>query len=137
MALVIAGMALVAACFVALAVTDRASVREARPGLRAASVAVWLLVVVVGWAVFAWFAVSAPGGLDGAWHWARSQSLPMQVAMWALLLPWMLALWISQAEWAGWVRWTLIVVLAAVTVIASVSSRRGSARDVEDLGPRP
>ena len=135
MALVLAGMVLVAACFVALAATDRASVRESRPGLRTASVAVWLVVVVVGWAVFAWFAVAAPGGLDGAWHWVRSQSLPMQIAMWALLLPWMLALWISQTEWVEWVRWTLIAVLAALTVIASVSSaRRGGARDTEDLG---
>lgn len=125
---VVVGMVAVAVCFGALALTDSKQVRESQPALRTVVVAAWMLVVVAGWGFVACVAFVAPGGLDGAWHWVRSQSVLLQVAMWALLLPWMAAVWISQTSWPEWLRWGLVAVLGVASILLSFSGSRRSQR---------
>ena len=119
--LIVVCMLVVIAAFFALAVTERRSVAESRPGLRRAALIVWLVIVVVGWAVFGYLAFVAPGGLDAAWEWVRDQTLLYQIAMWLFLLPWMGALWISQTGWAEWLRVALIAGVALLTFVLALT----------------
>ena len=118
----VVGMVVVVACFVALAVTGRPAENGGPNPARRVVVAVWLAVVVAGWLAFAYTAVASPGGLDAAWEWVRGQSTIAQVAMWLLLLPYLIGLWLSQTSLAPWLRVALIVGLAVGTVVLSAQS---------------
>lgn len=94
-ALLIATMVLVVFGFLALAMTDSAKVRATMPNARRVAVALWWVILIAGWGVFAWLALAAPGGLSAASAWVAAQPVLMRVAMWLFLLPWTaaLALW--------------------------------------------
>lgn len=119
MALVIAGIVVVLVSFVAVAVTSYASIRVDHPRAERGAAALWMVVVVTGWLVFGYVAYTMPDGMDAMWQWAREQSGALQILMWLLLLPWVIALWIWQLPWAQWMRVALIVGLAVVTVLMS------------------
>jgi hypothetical protein len=120
MGLVVAGMVAVVLSFVALAATDAQSVRRSYPGLRLFVRLAWLLVILLGWGVLAYLAWGTPGGLDAAWTWVQDQSLVARIAMWLLLLPWMGALWVSQTSLAEWIKTTLVLGIAVLTVAAAL-----------------
>lgn len=80
----------------------------------------WAAFVVIGWAVFFYLMLTTPGGLDGMWSAVRSLPFLVQLAMWALLLPWMIALWIGQTAWPAWIRILLVAGLVWVTLVMSV-----------------
>ncbi len=119
--LLFAGMALVVAGFLALAVTDAPVRRAAHPGWRRGAVVVWLLIVAAGWAVFGYLAVALPGGLETAWRWVSAQPGAMRAAMWAFLLPWTGALWIAGRPWSDTLTTVLVIGLAALTFGLGVS----------------
>ncbi len=110
-ALLILAMVFVVAGFTALAVSGTAANLEAHPRLRWAAIGFWWVVLLGGWACFAYL-TTLPGGLDAAWAWTRAQPLVMQAAMWLLLLPWMVGLAIWQLGWPPTVRAVAIVVMA-------------------------
>ena len=64
--------------------------------------------IVIGWLVFAYLAFATPGGLPAAWASVRALPLVVQLLMWLLFLPWMIALWIYQTSWPLWL-WILLV----------------------------
>lgn len=113
--LLIASMVVVTIGFAALALTDSARARAARPGLRRAAVALWWVILVVGWGVFAWLALGTAGGLDVAAEWFADQSFAMRVGMWALLLPWTAALALWGTGLAEFVRVAGVVAIAVLT----------------------
>lgn len=80
----------------------------------------WVLVLLAGWVVFLYLAVGTFDGLPGAWAWVRGQPVLLQIAMWVFLLPYMVALWIGQLDWALWVRVVLIAFIA-LSVLGSSS----------------
>ena len=117
-------MALVAVAFCGLAATDRPSARRSRPALRRFIEIFWLFVVVGGWVAFAYFALVTPGGLDKAWLSVQAEGIAVRVLMWLLLLPWMIALRLSQLSWPEWLEAASIIGLAIVTLLLSWRTRR-------------
>jgi len=56
-----------------------------------------------------------PSRLADAWVWVRSLPLIVQVVLWLLLLPWMLALWVCSMPWALGVRMAIVIALLVVS----------------------
>jgi hypothetical protein len=57
---------------------------------------------------FAYYLFSNPTVLADIWAWVRQLPLLVQLVMWLLLLPWMLALWIWTQPWALAIRLVLV-----------------------------
>jgi hypothetical protein len=131
MALVVAGMSVVAASFALMAVADTESMRASRPRLKRTADLVWLTVTIAGWVAVGYLALGTTGGLDAAWEWFAAQALVLRIAMWLLLLPWVGALWISQTSLAEWLQTTLIVGLAVLTIGIAISRAVRSASATE------
>ncbi len=93
---------------------------DKKPGGSTLQLLAWAIFIVAGWGVFAYLLLVASGGLTAAWEWVRSLPLLIQLVMWLLLLPWMLALWISQTPWAPAVRIILIAGIALATFWISI-----------------
>lgn len=118
--LLIAAMVAVVVGFAALAATDSQAVRESRPRARLIAVLAWWAILVAGWLAFAYVALVMPGGLDAAWEWTRAQPVWMQWALWLFLLPWMLALWVSQRGWSPFVSAAAIIGIAALWFVLAL-----------------
>ncbi len=64
---------------------------------------------------FAYYLISDPSRLTDAWLWIRSLPLVVQLVLWLLLLPWMIALWVWSMPWALAIR---IVLVAGIVLFA-------------------
>lgn len=96
---------------VATATATTTAPAEARP-LTAGEVALNYLVFgmsTIASVAFAYYLISDPSRLNDAWAWIRGLPLAVQLAMWLLLLPWMLALWCWNMPWALGIRLVLVV----------------------------
>ena len=80
---------------------------------------VWFTTVLLGWFVFAYLAVAVPGGLSGVAVWISSLSPVLQVVMWLLLLPYMMAAWVWDSTWELWMRVAALGTLVALTLVLS------------------
>ncbi len=70
-------------------------------------------------AVFCYWMATDPGRLGEVWAWTRSLNIFVQMVIWLIFLPWMVALWSWVAPWAlplrlvlvfgvlGWTEWLL------------------------------
>lgn len=58
---------------------------------------------------FAYYLITNPGALDAVWTWVRALPLLVQLVLWLLLLPWMIALWVWVQPWALVIRLVLVV----------------------------
>lgn len=76
--------------------------------------------IVAGWLVMAYLAFFTASGLEGAWQFVRGLPIIVQVVLWLLLLPWMIALWIYQLGWPLWLRLLLIFGLIWATYFMAV-----------------
>ena len=81
---------------------------------------VFFVFVIAVWLAFGYAAVTSAGSLDALWTSIRALPLIVQLAMWALLLPWMIALWIWESGWAAWLRILLVLGLAWVTIMITL-----------------
>ena len=113
--LLLGSMVVVATGLLALVLTDSQKVRDEKPALRKAAVAMWLRILMVGWVMFALAPFAVPGGFDGEWAWIASQPTALRVAMWLLLLPWMLAVGLWQLPVPAVLRVAGIVGIAVLT----------------------
>lgn len=64
---------------------------------------------------FAYYLITDPTRLADLWTWVRALPLVVQIVLWLLCLPWMLALWVWNAPWALAVRLVLVVGLLVFT----------------------
>lgn len=64
------------------------------------------------WGAFIALAISSPETLNDLWSWAGDLWWPVQIAVWVLFLPWMIGLWVWQADWSFAARMAVIVVIA-------------------------
>jgi hypothetical protein len=72
-----------------------------------------LFIVMVGlWGAFIALAFASPESLSSIWSWTTELWWPLKVALWILLLPWMIGLVVWQAEWSFAARTAVILVLA-------------------------
>jgi hypothetical protein len=76
------------------------------------NVSIFALFAVL-WALFAWALVANQGGLDSLWEWSRSQHIIVQGAIWLLVLPLAIGLWIWESGWPLLVRLVLVVSIGA------------------------
>lgn len=66
-------------------------------------------------AMFAYFLLTEPTKLAEIYAWTRSLPILVQLVIWLLLLPWMIALWIWCTPWALPIRLVLVVAALAWT----------------------
>lgn len=78
------------------------------------------IFIVIGWLVIAYLAFLTPGGLQGAWEAVRNLNIIIQILMWLLFLPWMIALWIFNTGLPLWVRLLIILGLVWVTYFMAI-----------------
>lgn len=57
----------------------------------------------------AYYLFTDPTRLADAWSWIRALPVVVQLVLWALLLPWMLALWVFSTPWPFLVRFALVL----------------------------
>jgi hypothetical protein len=69
-------------------------------------------LVVTG--VFGYYLVAEPTRLVELWEWTRSLNILVQVIIWLLCLPWMIALWVWVSPLALPVRLVLVLAVLAV-----------------------
>jgi hypothetical protein len=124
--ILLGSMIVVATGLLALILTDSQKVRDEKPEYRKAAVAMWLRILMAGWVLFALLPFAVPGGFDAEWTWVASQPAAMRVAMWALLLPWMLA----GAAWQ--LALPPVIRVAAMFAIAALTFYLGS----QLIGPK-
>jgi hypothetical protein len=82
---------------------------SARSTLLVSSIVFGLSVVIT--VAFAYLMFADPARLTDAWLAVRSLPLAVQLVMWALLLPWMIALWVWSLPLALGVRIAVVAVL--------------------------
>jgi hypothetical protein len=58
---------------------------------------------------FAYYLFANPAVLNDAWAWIRQLPIIVQLVMWLLFLPWMIALWIWVQPWAVGIRFVLVL----------------------------
>lgn len=64
------------------------------------------------WIVFFVLMIFSPETLTDVWEWVQERNDALQVVLWLLTLPYMLALAIWESDWASWLRITLVVTIA-------------------------
>jgi len=64
---------------------------------------------LVATAAFSYYLVAEPGRLTEVWEWTRSLNILVQVVIWVVFLPWMLALWFWTMPWALPIRLVLVI----------------------------
>ena len=93
-------------------------------GKRSCGGLLWLAAVIAGWLVFGYIALYTPGGLDSLWESVRALPAVVQVILWLVLLPYMAALWVWQADWSVPVRVGVIGGIALGTVLLSIPRKK-------------
>jgi hypothetical protein len=83
----------------------------------AVSIVIFLIVIVL-WLGIGAAAISRGGGIDEVWDRFRDLPLIAQGVGWLLLLPWVLAVWITQTGWPVWSKAIIEASLIAFTIVA-------------------
>jgi len=84
----------------------------------------WFVVMLGAWVAFFVLVAASPSTLLDIWDWVGGLSWPLEVLLWIVFLPWMLALAVWRSGWPDWLRWLLIVILAAGWTAASRPKKR-------------
>lgn len=79
----------------------------------------WFAIMVGMWVAFFVLVAASPETLLSIWAWVTERSWPIQVLLWIVTLPWMLALYVWQSGLADWARWLIICVVALGWTVAS------------------
>ena len=95
--------------------------RTARPTTGAYA---WFGLMTGSWLAFAVLAVTSEDTLADIWDWVGGLPLVLEVLVWFLALPWMLALAVWESAWSDAAR--LLVVLAIATAWTLISIPRPS-----------
>ncbi|MBJ7459039.1 MAG: hypothetical protein JHD02_07625 [Thermoleophilaceae bacterium] len=66
------------------------------------------------WLIFFGLMIFSPDTLDDIWGWMQDQSDALQVLIWILTLPYMLALAIWESDWQTWLRIVLVLFIAMI-----------------------
>ncbi len=83
----------------------------------------FFFIMIVVWGAFIALALASPGTLDDAWRWAHGLAWPLQIVVWIVFLPWMIGLWVWQADWSFAVRMALVCVIAVGWSAASYARK--------------
>jgi hypothetical protein len=81
---------------------------------------VWFAFMVASWAAFAVIAATSEHLLADAWQGARDLPLALELVVWLLTLPWMLALAAWESDWSGAARVLAVLCIAAGWTLMSI-----------------
>ena len=101
-----------------LQVADQQHPANEQEGRRIVAIA-WLIIMVTGWAILGVMLMTSPGTVDRFWEWSRDLPLVLQVVVWIVLLPWMVAIAIWESDWATGLRVSAISVAAIAWILGS------------------
>lgn len=104
--------------------TSTTKAAPAAKGRRSWGGLLWLAAVLASWLVFGYIALYTPGGLDSVWQSVRELPVVVQIVLWLVLLPYMAALWVWQADWGVPVRVGVIGGIALGTVLLSIPRKK-------------
>jgi hypothetical protein len=86
----------------------------------------WFAFIAGGWVVF--FAVLLAGRLDDLWRWVRDLPLVVELVLWLLAFPWLLATAVWESSWATWLRVLLVALFTLGWTAVSLPRKRPAAR---------
>lgn len=66
------------------------------------------------WLIFFGLMVFSPETLTAVWEWVQGRNDALQVILWILTLPYMVALAIWESDWQTWLRIVLVVSIALI-----------------------
>jgi hypothetical protein len=84
----------------------------------------WFGLMVGSWMVFAVLAVTSGGTLTDVWDRVRDLPLLLELVVWFLTFPWMLALTVWESSWSDAARVFLVVAVATAWTLISVPRPR-------------
>jgi hypothetical protein len=84
----------------------------------------WFIGVAGLWTAFGVVALRSTEKLADLWNWVVGLAVVEEIAVWIVLFPWVLGLWVSQTSWAEWLRILLVVSFAVGWTLLSIPRRR-------------
>ena len=72
----------------------------------------FFILMVALWGAFIALALVSPETLDHIWNWTHGLWWPLQIVVWIIFLPWMIGLFVWQADWSFAARMAIIAVIA-------------------------
>ena len=91
--------------------------RTARPTIGASA---WFGLMIGSWLAFAVLAVTSEDTLAGIWDWVRGLPLALELVIWILTLPWMLALAVWESAWSDTSRVLVVLAIATAWTLMSI-----------------
>ncbi len=91
--------------------------RTARPTTGAYA---WFGLMTGSWLAFAVLAVTSEDTLADIWDWVGGLPLVLEVLVWVLTLPWMLALAVWESAWSDAARLLVVVAIATAWTLMSI-----------------
>ena len=91
--------------------------RTRRPSTAAVG---WFVFMVASWVAFAVLAATAGDVLADVWQWVRDLPLVLELVVWFLTLPWMLALAIWESDWSDTARVLVVLGIAGAWTRLSI-----------------
>ena len=93
----------------------------ARPSIGACA---WFGLMVGSWLAFAVLAISSPDTLADIWQWVSDLSLVLELVVWFLTFPWMLALAVWESDWSDTLRVLVVIGIATAWTLMSIPRPR-------------
>jgi hypothetical protein len=84
---------------------------------------IWFGFMAGSWIAFGIAAVANPELLGDIWDWARGLPVLAEIAVWVLMLPWMLGMAVLDASWPALVEGALVAALAVGWTAVSLPPR--------------
>jgi hypothetical protein len=95
--------------------------RTARPTTGAYA---WFGLMVGTWLAFAVLAVTSEEALDRIWDWVRDLPLVLELVVWLLTFPWLLALAVWESAWSDTARVLVVLAIATAWTLMSIPRPR-------------
>jgi hypothetical protein len=84
----------------------------------------WFGLMVGAWLAFAVLAVTSEGALDRIWDRVGDLPLVLEVIVWLLTLPWLLALAVWESAWSDTARVAVVLAIATAWTLISIPRPR-------------
>jgi len=68
----------------------------------------------LAWIIFFALLIFSSGTLDDIWHWVQGLPVVLEVIVWILTFPYMLALAVWESDWVTWLRIALVILISLV-----------------------
>jgi hypothetical protein len=84
----------------------------------------WFGLMVGTWLAFAVLAVASEAALADIWQWVRDLPLVLELVVWLLTFPWLLALSVWESDWSDTARLLIVIAIATAWTLMSIPRPR-------------